>query len=35
VDVVSPRTGHGKLTARTRKGYYAPAVAGSASAGGN
>jgi Ca-activated chloride channel homolog len=35
VDVLSPHAGHGKLTARTRKGYYAPAVAGSASAGGN
>jgi len=32
VDVVSPR-GHGKLTARTRRGYYAPAAGGSSSSG--
>lgn len=34
VEVIPPR-GHGKLTARTRNGYYAPGPAASASGAGN
>jgi VWFA-related protein len=34
VEVIPPR-GHGKLTARTRNGYYAPGAAATASSAGN